>query len=606
MPDGAVIESATLKLYKLYYNYEYALHPLLRNWTETGATWIQAAPGENWGTPGAQQVGVDIAETAIAQTTATWNPGWVEFNITSHVQDIAAGAANYGWRMVPGTGNSNEKRFHSSEATDTTLRPKLEIQYHTLIASTGTGSSGAGSSAAGHTQYYHYSALGTTANLTNTEGDIQISYRVDPFGAITEQQGASVNRQVFTGQEHDEQTGLIYFGARFYDPDIGRFLNQDTYLGEPGTPPSLHRYLYAYGNPTVYVDLYGNEPVDAANSFASGLVNLVMGGDIGLSDYFDIPEDLKEYARNASFGDGPIQKSYSVDFRNWSIQKQYHIGPTLGEEIASVLTFGLGETGTFLGETAGAIEVAVSEDYSKGSKDQAHGTLGNSLSVGIVVAATHKGSVIAKRKLESSLTTESRALNPSQIPDGDSVGAQRTPDAILKNGDDPYNGIKYEIVPNRKSIDLDNITPKDIPSFKSGEFNDWFDARTPEELATLYQTPGLKNKISDGLRGAGGKHEFMMVVEAPQWSKWGVKAQQVQEDFAIPISTLNEGGLAKGWKHSTGIKGSKATGSKTAHNELQSVIKNSNSLNDYKANMRVWAEKWINGGYDALPPGFHN
>ncbi len=109
----------------------------------------------------------------------------------------------------------------------------------------------------GGNQYYHYATLGTTANLTNDTGDIQIAYRVDPFGTITEQQGSSVNRQVFTGQEHDEQTGLIYFGARFYDPDTGRFLNQDTYLGEPGTPPSLHRYLYAYGNPTVWIDLHG-------------------------------------------------------------------------------------------------------------------------------------------------------------------------------------------------------------------------------------------------------------------------------------------------------------------------------------------------------------
>ncbi|VUD69396.1 hypothetical protein TDB9533_04763 [Thalassocella blandensis] len=46
--------------------------------------------------------------------------------------------------------------------------------------------------------------------------------------------------------------------ARFYDPDVGRFMNQDTYLGEHGTPPSLHRYLYAYSNPTVYVDADGH------------------------------------------------------------------------------------------------------------------------------------------------------------------------------------------------------------------------------------------------------------------------------------------------------------------------------------------------------------
>jgi len=110
-------------------------------------------------------------------------------------------------------------------------------------------------------EFDHYSALRTTANLTNANGDIQVSYRTDPWGEITNQEGSSVNRQVFTGQEHDEKTGLIYFGARFYDPDTARFINQDSYLGEIGTPPSLHRYLYAYGNPTVYFDQFGYESV---------------------------------------------------------------------------------------------------------------------------------------------------------------------------------------------------------------------------------------------------------------------------------------------------------------------------------------------------------
>ena len=107
------------------------------------------------------------------------------------------------------------------------------------------------------TQYYHHDALGSTTNLTDGSGNNQVSYKLDPWGHIRDQQGTSINRQVFTGQEHDENTGLIYFGARYYDPDTGRFITQDPYLGEPGTPPSLHRYLYAYANPTIYVDLYG-------------------------------------------------------------------------------------------------------------------------------------------------------------------------------------------------------------------------------------------------------------------------------------------------------------------------------------------------------------
>jgi len=42
---------------------------------------------------------------------------------------------------------------------------------------------------------------------------------------------------------------------------VGRFLNQDSYLGESNEPPSLHRYLYAYSNPTYYTDPTGNAVV---------------------------------------------------------------------------------------------------------------------------------------------------------------------------------------------------------------------------------------------------------------------------------------------------------------------------------------------------------
>ncbi|MFP5393315.1 MAG: RHS repeat-associated core domain-containing protein [Gammaproteobacteria bacterium] len=155
-------------------------------------------------------------------------------------------------------------------------------------------------------------------------------------------------------------------------------------------------------------------------------------------------------------------------------------------------------------------------------------------------------------------------------------------------------------------LDIANMKAADIPSFKSGGFNKWFDAKTSEELALMYERPALREKIKAGLRGDGGKHEMLMVAEAPKWSQWGVKAKEVQEDFAIPIADLNEGGLANGWTHSTGLKGSTAPGSKTVHNQLQEIIQNSNSLPEFKTNIRPWADTWITGGYDALPPGFHN
>ena len=110
-------------------------------------------------------------------------------------------------------------------------------------------------------QYYHYSALKTVTNLSNSTGQTQASYRSDVWGEITEQQGVSPNKHVFTGQEHDQNTGLVYFGARYYEPGSARFINEDSYLGQPSSAPSLHRYLYAHAKPSVYYDPDGHSAI---------------------------------------------------------------------------------------------------------------------------------------------------------------------------------------------------------------------------------------------------------------------------------------------------------------------------------------------------------
>jgi len=68
---------------------------------------------------------------------------------------------------------------------------------------------------------------------------------------------ADWNRLTYTGHEFDPETGLYYFKARFYDPELGRFASEDPYLGDTLTPPSLHRYLYANVSPLRFIDLFG-------------------------------------------------------------------------------------------------------------------------------------------------------------------------------------------------------------------------------------------------------------------------------------------------------------------------------------------------------------
>jgi RHS repeat-associated protein len=89
----------------------------------------------------------------------------------------------------------------------------------------------------------------------------------DAFGNIASRSGLSANKFGYTGHQMDQETGLIYFQARYYDPQTGRFITQDPYEGDWNTPLSLHHYLYAYGNPTTYIDLHGYKSIfgDATN-----------------------------------------------------------------------------------------------------------------------------------------------------------------------------------------------------------------------------------------------------------------------------------------------------------------------------------------------------
>ena len=61
------------------------------------------------------------------------------------------------------------------------------------------------------------------------------------------------------GKSRQRARILYYAKARYYDPELGLFLTEDPFQGEVNNPPSLHRYLYAYQNPTVWVDPTGEQ-----------------------------------------------------------------------------------------------------------------------------------------------------------------------------------------------------------------------------------------------------------------------------------------------------------------------------------------------------------
>jgi len=94
------------------------------------------------------------------------------------------------------------------------------------------------------------------------------NYHLDTWGnfRFPEELNSSKNRFSFTGYIWDKETSLFFAKARFYDPQIGRFISQDSFLGNIDEPPSLQRYFYAYANPTRYFDPTGHQTEEADSS----------------------------------------------------------------------------------------------------------------------------------------------------------------------------------------------------------------------------------------------------------------------------------------------------------------------------------------------------
>ena len=104
------------------------------------------------------------------------------------------------------------------------------------------------------THTYHYDGLGSTRALSDETGTVTDRYGYLAFGQLSYQTGSTPNDYLFTGEQYDNPLGFYYLRARYYNPHNGRFTQMDTFAGMAVEPPSLHKYLYANGDPVNRVD----------------------------------------------------------------------------------------------------------------------------------------------------------------------------------------------------------------------------------------------------------------------------------------------------------------------------------------------------------------
>ncbi len=86
------------------------------------------------------------------------------------------------------------------------------------------------------------------------------------YGAPRTTEGTLPTDFTFTGQKFDASDGLMYYGARYYDAALGRFISADTVIPDPKSPEGLNRYAYVFNNPLKYSDPTGHCPKPPSNS----------------------------------------------------------------------------------------------------------------------------------------------------------------------------------------------------------------------------------------------------------------------------------------------------------------------------------------------------
>jgi len=111
-------------------------------------------------------------------------------------------------------------------------------------------------------QYIHTDVAGSVIGRTNDAGNVNWRESYRPYGERTvNSAGAVGNRQFFHGKAFDADTELGYFGARYYDPLVGRFMGMDPQHFDETNLHSFNRYAYGNNNPYKFKDPDGNSPL---------------------------------------------------------------------------------------------------------------------------------------------------------------------------------------------------------------------------------------------------------------------------------------------------------------------------------------------------------
>ncbi|WP_299952993.1 RHS repeat-associated core domain-containing protein [uncultured Modestobacter sp.] len=212
------------------------------------------------------------AHDESGNTTSSPELGTITYNATEQMtqRESAAGRATYSYAgtnqvemlTMAKPGDTRTITYGRNDANGLPLIGAYNAEGGTsYIAHDPNGTPVAIRAFTGQTHYYAEDGLGSTTALINQDGNTTGLYDYDPSGEVTIAASPStgvvrVNPFRYAGGTYDYTSNLIKFGQRWYDPNTGRFTQQDA-LETLADPTRANRYEYAGGNPVNYVDPTG-------------------------------------------------------------------------------------------------------------------------------------------------------------------------------------------------------------------------------------------------------------------------------------------------------------------------------------------------------------
>ena len=154
---------------------------------------------------------------------------------------------------------------------------------------------------------YHFDCRGSTIAITDATGNITDTFAYDTYGKLISRTGTGKVIFGYNGRDGvvTDDNGLIYMRARYYSPEMKRFINADVVAGAISNAITLNRFAYANGNPVSFVDPFGLWGIkDAWNGFRGFVSNKVnnakdwaVGAANDVKDWaVDAANDVKDWA----------------------------------------------------------------------------------------------------------------------------------------------------------------------------------------------------------------------------------------------------------------------------------------------------------------------